>query len=413
MKKVLLSFAISLLFTPVSHAQYTDHRDHQLDSLEAVVAPWTEARVASATPAERERVCDAWNELMWGYSNINPSRSLYFARKTMRLSLEEKWLNQAFQAAKMIGQHHWAAGQIDSAKAGFAAAMAIADRMARKEPLPGKPNGYKQETIEDAYSGLYGALGNMYASIDSIPQAMAFYRKCGEILEKNGWNESCSVLYHNMGETWLGAGNMKEAEACYNKSLQFAQQAEDSLLIAEARAGLGAFYLEQGKTAKALVQLKAADEYFSTHEDQEYRNRLYTLDLSGKVLEAQKKQRTAIAIGAVILSLVLIALLVLLFKTLRLSREKKAADAVIEEVMAESKEKEVASAPIPPGKPALTDREREILPLMAEGLTNKAIASKLFLSEQTIKWYRMRLNEKFNAKNAAELIAKAKEQGII
>lgn len=206
--------------------------------------------------------------------------------------------------------------------------------MARKEPLPGKPNGYKQETIEDAYSGLYGALGNMYASIDSISRAMAFYRKCGELLEKNGWNESSSVLYHNMGETWLGAGNIKEAEACYNKSLQFAQQAEDSLLIAEARAGLGAFYLEQGKTAKALVQLKAADEYFSTHEDQEYRNRLYTLDLSGKVLEAQKKQRTA-------------------------------------------------------------------------------IASKLFLSEQTIKWYRMRLNEKFNAKNAPELIAKAKEQGII
>ena len=413
MKKALLSFAISLLFTPVSHAQYTDHRDHQLDSLEAVVAPWTEARVASANPEERERVCDAWNELMWGYSNINPSRSLYFARKTMSLSLEEKWLNQAFQAAKMIGQHHWAAGQIDSAKAGFAAAKAIADRMARKEPLPGKPNGYKQETIEDAYSGLYGALGNMYASVDSIPQAMAFYRKCGELLEKNGWNESCSVLYHNMGETWLGAGNIKEAEACYNKSLQFAQQAEDSLLIAEARAGLGAFYLEQGKTAKALVQLKAADEYFSTHEDQEYRNRLYTLDLSGKVLEAQKKQRTAIAIGSAILSLVLIALLVLLFKALRLSREKKAADAVIEEVMAESKENKVTSAPIHTGKPALTDRELEILPLMAEGLTNKTIASKLFLSEQTIKWYRMRLNEKFNAKNAAELIAKAKEQGII
>lgn len=413
MKKALLSFVISLLFIPVGHAQYTDHRDHQLDSLEAVVAPWTEVRVASATPVERERVCDAWNELMWGYSNINPSRSLYFARKTMSLSLEEKWLNQAFQAAKMIGQHHWAAGQIDSAKAGFAAAKAIADRMARKEPLPGKPNGYKQETIEDAYSGLYGALGNMYASIDSISRAMAFYRKCGELLEKNGWNESSSVLYHNMGETWLGAGNIKEAEACYNKSLQFAQQAEDSLLIAEARAGLGAFYLEQGKTAKALVQLKAADEYFSTHEDQEYRNRLYTLDLSGKVLEAQKKQRTAIAIGAAILSLVLIALLVLLFKALRLSREKKAADAVIEEVLAETKEKKVTSAPIHTGKPALTDREREILPLMAEGLTNKAIASKLFLSEQTIKWYRMRLNEKFNAKNAAELIAKAKEQGII
>ncbi|MCR4823760.1 MAG: LuxR C-terminal-related transcriptional regulator [Bacteroidales bacterium] len=50
---------------------------------------------------------------------------------------------------------------------------------------------------------------------------------------------------------------------------------------------------------------------------------------------------------------------------------------------------------------------------MAVGLTNKEIASKLFLTEQTIKWYRMRLNQKFEAKNATEFVAKAKELGII
>jgi len=55
----------------------------------------------------------------------------------------------------------------------------------------------------------------------------------------------------------------------------------------------------------------------------------------------------------------------------------------------------------------------QILPLIAEGFTNKEIASKLYLTEQTIKWYRMRLNEKFEAKNASELIVKAKEMGIV
>lgn len=409
MEKAALTLTIFLLSGAISYGQYTDHRDHELDSLETVVAPWTEARIAKATPEERSMIADAWHDLMWGYSNINPGRSLYFARRNMELCQQELWLNQALQSAKMIGQHHWAAGQTDSAMAYFNKALTIADRMALKEPLPGKPDGYKQSTIDDAYSGVYGAIGNLYASMDSIPQAMEYYRKCGDLLEKNGWNESSSVLYQNMGETWLDAGNLKEAETSYNKALQFGVAADDSLLVANARAGLGALYLEQGKTTKALRQLRAADEYFSTHEDQEYRSRLYTLDVTGKVLEAQKRQTRTIAIGAFVLAALLLCLVLLLLRALRLSKEKKAADEVIGEMISASEEKAPAAGDLP----KLTDRERDILALVAKGLTNKEIASKLYLTEQTIKWYRMRLTAKFEAKNATELIAKAKELGIV
>ena len=409
MKKAPLILTLFLLSGTISYGQYTDHRDHELDSLETVVAPWTEARMAKATPEERSMIADAWHDLMWGYSHINPGRSMYFARKNMELCLQESWLNQALQSAKMIGQHHWAAGQTDSAMTYFNKALAIADRMALKEPLPGKPNGYKDATIDDAYSGVYGAIGNLYASIDSLPRAMEYYRKCGDLLEKNGWNESSSVLYQNMGETWLDAGRLKEAEACYDKALRFGQAAGDALLIANARAGLGALYLEQGKTARALQQLKSADEYFSTHEDQEYRSRLYTLDVTGKVLEAQKRQTRTIAIGAVVLATLLLCLVHLLLRALRLGKEKRGADEVIGEIISDSKEKAPATGDIP----KLTDRERDILALVAAGLTNKEIASKLYLSEQTIKWYRMRLTAKFEAKNGAELIVKAKELGIV
>ena len=63
--------------------------------------------------------------------------------------------------------------------------------------------------------------------------------------------------------------------------------------------------------------------------------------------------------------------------------------------------------------PVLTDREASVLPLLAEGLTSKEIASKLFLTEQTIKWYRMRLLDKFKARNTAELLSKAREAGML
>lgn len=409
MKKPTLILTIFLLSGAISYGQYSDHRDHKLDSLETVVASWTEARMDKATPEEKSMIADAWHDLMWGYSNINPGRSLYFARRNMELCLQELWLNQALQSAKMIGQHHWATGQNDSAMTYFNKALAIADRMAMKEPLPGKPDGYRQSTIDDAYSGVYGAIGNLYASIDSISQAMEYYRKCGDLLEKNGWNESSSVLYQNMGETWLDEGNLKEAESCYNKALQFGKVAEDSLLVANAQAGLGALYLKQGKTSKALKQLKAADEYFSTHEDQEYRSRLNTLDVTGKVLEAQKRQTRTIAVGAFVLASLFLCLVLLLLRALRLSKEKRAADEVIGEIISESEKKVPATGDLP----KLTDRERDILALVAKGLTNKEIASKLYLTEQTIKWYRMRMTVKFEAKNASELIVKAKEQGIV
>ena len=409
MKRLAIILSVFLLSHVVAKGQYTDHRDHQLDSLESVVAPWTVERVAQASYEEKDLLSDAYHDLMWGYSQINPSRSLYFARKAFDLCLREQWLNQASQAARMIGQHHWAAGQMDSAKTAFATALSIADKMALKEPLPGKPDGYKDATIDDAYSSLYGALGNMYASMDSIPQAMEYYHKAGELFKKNGWLESCSVLYHNMGDTWLDAGDLKEAEVCYDEALKYGQEAEDSLQIAEAKAGLGALYLEQGKTRKALKYLREADRYFSANEDQEYRNRIYTLDLTGKVYDAQRRMLFWMVAGGILLIILLLGLLLVLLRARRLRKQKEGADVVISEVLAtrpQEQEQEKSA-------PELTEREAEILPLLADGLSSKVIADRLCLTEQTIKWYRMRLLEKFNAPNTAGVISKAKELGLL
>jgi DNA-binding NarL/FixJ family response regulator len=54
--------------------------------------------------------------------------------------------------------------------------------------------------------------------------------------------------------------------------------------------------------------------------------------------------------------------------------------------------------------PALTRREKEILELIAEGLTNRKIATKLFLDKTTINTHRKNMLTKFNVKNTAALI---------
>ncbi len=57
----------------------------------------------------------------------------------------------------------------------------------------------------------------------------------------------------------------------------------------------------------------------------------------------------------------------------------------------------------------ITFRERQVLQCLAEGLTSKETAQKLFLSMDTIKTYRSRLLLKFNARNAFQLGMKTSE----
>ena len=61
----------------------------------------------------------------------------------------------------------------------------------------------------------------------------------------------------------------------------------------------------------------------------------------------------------------------------------------------------------------LTDQEKRILSLVTEGKRYKDIAAALDLSEQTIKWYGMRLRAKFNASTSSELIHKVTEKGLL
>jgi len=61
----------------------------------------------------------------------------------------------------------------------------------------------------------------------------------------------------------------------------------------------------------------------------------------------------------------------------------------------------------------LTPREREILYLVAQGMTNSEIASKLYISRRTVETHRANLMRKLGLKNQAELIRFAIRRGIL
>jgi DNA-binding CsgD family transcriptional regulator len=54
--------------------------------------------------------------------------------------------------------------------------------------------------------------------------------------------------------------------------------------------------------------------------------------------------------------------------------------------------------------PDLTKREKEVIKLIIEGLTNDLIAEKLFLSPLTVSTHRKNVLSKLNLKNTAMLV---------
>ena len=82
-------------------------------------------------------------------------------------------------------------------------------------------------------------------------------------------------------------------------------------------------------------------------------------------------------------------------------------------LVAEMRHKEVAS-PVESQEPdGLSQREREVLQLLAMGYTNQQIADKLYLSVKTVETYKARLKEKLKLHGRAELVRYAIQTGLL
>lgn len=61
----------------------------------------------------------------------------------------------------------------------------------------------------------------------------------------------------------------------------------------------------------------------------------------------------------------------------------------------------------------ITPRELEILEAIAAGLSNREIAERLFVSENTVKTHAGRLFDKLSARRRTQVVQRAKEEGLI
>jgi LuxR family maltose regulon positive regulatory protein len=72
-----------------------------------------------------------------------------------------------------------------------------------------------------------------------------------------------------------------------------------------------------------------------------------------------------------------------------------------------------ASVTPPPSEEALSEREREVLQLIAEGLSNQQLAARLYLSPHTIKVHTRNIYGKLGVTSRTQAVAKARALGIL
>lgn len=405
MKKALILF-LSVCFC-IPAAAYVDHRGHNVDSLETVMARWTAADIAKGDDEELESVAADLEELMYGFSQTNRVKSEYYARMLLDLSQRLGWYHYEELAAKGIGQHFWAREEYDSAAFYYNIAITAVEKMAATASDPAAPRKHSGEAIDDALSQMYGALGNLYSTMDSVSIAMEYYEKAGEIFKKHSWNESSAALYYNMGETMRYEGELDKAEKYYQESLEYSELTGDSLAVATAYKGLGSVYLEMRKTSKAIRFLNEANLYFAEHEDEELQFRMESLDYTSQVLSLQKRRLWTMMLMFVVIGLMACAIYIVLRLLKRNSIEKEELTAMVEDAI-----ETISEAP-EHSEIKMKPREKEILGLIAKGYTNAEIASAVCLSPETIKWYKKKLFAMFDVTNSAELVKIATDRKLL
>jgi DNA-binding NarL/FixJ family response regulator len=67
----------------------------------------------------------------------------------------------------------------------------------------------------------------------------------------------------------------------------------------------------------------------------------------------------------------------------------------------------------PPAMATLTDREREVVALVAQGLTNDEIANELIVSPATARTHVSRAMVKLHARDRAQLVVFAYQSGLV
>ena len=203
------------------------------------------------------------------------------------------------------------------------------------------------------------------------------------------------IALYNQSRLAQNRGDDLKAAELFNEGLMFSLEVGDRANIAHCLEGLAAVAVARGEASRAARLLGAAHALFEAVGARVY---TYRPDkaLREQTIETTRSQLASDAWAAAWSD----------GEAMSLDDVIGEATALLEHLIAEpvppaTPEEQAVSAPVPGG---LSQREVEVLQLIASGLTNGEIADRLFLSEHTIRAHLRRIYHKLGIATRAEAV---------
>ncbi|MBN1428200.1 MAG: tetratricopeptide repeat protein [Anaerolineae bacterium] len=254
-----------------------------------------------------------------------------------------------------------------------------------------------------------GALGTICREAGDVKRAIDLDRQCLAQARKDGNRVSERYILIQLGHALAAAGKLAESAEVFHEGLSLYDDLNQQSEIVEAMAGLANVYLGLGDRAQAMHY---AESVWACLEKQVPTGDMDVFSIylnCYRVLEAYGDARSVRVLNTA--------------QTLLEEQAEKLHDDTVRHSFLEnvasrkaitqaSQQKTQLTLPTVLAD-SLTRQEREVLSLMAEGLTNRDIAEHLVITIGTVKIHTHNIYGKLEVKNRTQAVCRARDLGLL
>lgn len=225
--------------------------------------------------------------------------------------------------------------------------------------------------------------GDYARAADLYSESLALYHELGNSAE-------IPAILHNQGYVALGTHNEDAARELFAESLRRQHAASNTAGIAEGLGGLAALATAQGRLERAARLFGAAETIRAAHPAPIWPAERFEIDRYTALLRARLPAP--------------------IWAQLWHAGQAFSLEQAIAYALADDRP---ATAQKPPSRiGGLTEREREVAALIAQGATNRAIAETLIISERTVERHVANIFAKLDVGSRTQIAAFAVEAGL-
>ncbi|MDM1362819.1 helix-turn-helix domain-containing protein [Myroides marinus] len=251
--------------------------------------------------------------------------------------------------------------------------------------------------------------GTMHTREGLFQEAEKVYNNAIEMLAKKD-SEHLPLVYSKMIDLYQKMNKHEQALESFQKGLSYAKQHNMDIYILNMYAGLGRYYKDIGDYENAVSIQEITNKLIREYDSTNTVGRLNILEakIIQEQLDNQKAQksnylRVLFSIVTVVVFIVgIIVIFLVKLKKRRIQIQKDNQD-LRDTVLKVTEGKMLNLDDVSDVISSLSSRQQEVLTLIKQGMTNKEIASELYISENTVKYHIKKIYEVLNVNSRTEL----------